>query len=909
MKVFARIAGLIVWLVALFFPVYVSAQTCGGSGFVCHYGPLECPVEEDPVTGCPVPLEYRYQSNEGCGTYPDCNILPDRQGCQLWTGTCYNQNPPSPVPSPTPTFDPSPDPTFTPPPGYTCNGSCEYYTCNIVGMNNGSGTCPPETPNCCTGSSANDPSDGCNCCSDDSWPYNQFGHACSTDDEWTAGYYAAVNHACNACSGGSNPPPAEPDCSAPLRPSFTVNLDGGGERYQLLGETIAPQSDGQYRLRWTDAGSQTNYYQLQILAASNPAGSDMFSVSRTITNPINRTEEMAFRGGAFSSPYRSGYGPRQAFTGATSGSWRTTATGADIANHDYIGYDFGLATYGRTEFRPIKSIQLTQGGSVSRRVDSVLLQVSEDMSGWENVQEFTGLAANQTTMLEVNPPHLARRYFRLVATSSPTEMWVVQNILVELDGPNISFNAQAGQRVTYTINYPTRSRRLTRFNDSYGYTARVRGVNNSCGSDIYGSWSQWVSYYWPQTLTGQVIYNPNGDATVNLMTNMCSGSAASIDYDFSVYQVHVRSIVTGETTTSAVNPDGTYSIDVPGSAINGYVEITLVPPGDSPYECACPGSCSYTLDTSTLEGSPVDFYVSSVTDPWWQVEGGSVAAFANSGLALASYIPTRCAEDPNCTPYLIKNLNGQDSDGVVVTGGGEIDTAFEVGRQANHIDESLRNWLARLTRNTIPRRQGFGYFQRVLYLSSRSRSDFGLNLEGEFANETVYANKPEDEPVNTSSIAYFHRGDFHTAEEWNVGNDEVVIVLVEGDIFIGHETHAEPGGFLMFVSSGNITFDPNLGHVDPSDNSAVVEGIFVADQEIRIPSRGADNGGDLKFVGEGTFVGWERVVIDRNYADNGLRDDYNHTYPVEVFRYRPDLAANTPNELKRTRYTWLEVKP
>ena len=134
-------------------------------------------------------------------------------------------------------------------------------------------------------------------------------------------------------------------------------------------------------------------------------------------------------------------------------------------------------------------------------------------------------------------------------------------------------------------------------------------------------------------------------------------------------------------------------------------------------------------------------------------------------------------------------------------------------------------------------------------------------------------------------------------------------MLVEGDIYIDHQTEVEPGGFLMFVASGNIIFDPNLGHTDPSDNSAVVEGIFVADEQIQLPSRGADNGGDLKFVGEGTFVGWQQIVIDRDYDDNGVRADYNHTYPVELFRYRPDLVANTPSELKRTRYTWLEVKP
>ncbi len=76
-----------------------------------------------------------------------------------------------------------------------------------------------------------------------------------------------------------------------------------------------------------------------------------------------------------------------------------------------------------------------------------------------------------------------------------------------------------------------------------------------------------------------------------------------------------------------------------------------------------------------------------------------------------------------------------------------------------------------------------------------------------------------------------------------------------------------------------------------------------------MPSRGPTAGGDGKFVGEGTFVGWNGIVLERDYDDYAGRKVENNYTPTESFRYRPDFLLNAPEEIKVPRYIWREVAP
>lgn len=68
-------------------------------------------------------------------------------------------------------------------------------------------------------------------------------------------------------------------------------------------------------------------------------------------------------------------------------------------------------------------------------------------------------------------------------------------------------------------------------------------------------------------------------------------------------------------------------------------------------------------------------------------------------------------------------------------------------------------------------------------------------------------------------------------------------------------------------------------------------------------------GGDKRFIGEGTFVGWSGVKLERDYDDGAGRRALNNISAVEYFRYRPDFITAAPEEFMRSRYSWQQVNP
>jgi hypothetical protein len=80
-----------------------------------------------------------------------------------------------------------------------------------------------------------------------------------------------------------------------------------------------------------------------------------------------------------------------------------------------------------------------------------------------------------------------------------------------------------------------------------------------------------------------------------------------------------------------------------------------------------------------------------------------------------------------------------------------------------------------------------------------------------------------------------------------------------------------------------------------------VAGVFIANGQLNV--QGGAAGGDLPFVGEGTFVGWQGVVLGRQYTPLSNND----TNPTEFFRFRPDFVINVPARMTRPLYTWQET--
>lgn len=424
------------------------------------------------------------------------------------------------------------------------------------------------------------------------------------------------------------------------------------------------------------------------------------------------------------------------------------------------------------------------------------------------------------------------------------------------------------------------------------YNVRIRAINTSCGTD-YSAWSPYFHFIVAARVSGSIYYDQSG--TAGLSGNLCVGPTTPTPAE------------AGALTVSGFASDGTYS-DVTTAISNAFsLRLPYSTTGQNNAQlqiensdlwlCSCPIGCVYPSGINA-PSSNVNFYVLDATDPWFQTEGGPVAAYGTTGTVIQSLISPYC-QLPACNPSLILNQNGSNTEGYVLTGGGNIDTSFTGGLQTNQIDEHRHNWFARL--NDTPSHQDYAYFKRILKLPASPVSDFGATANN--------ASKPTGAKANEGAEAYFHTGDLTITNAWNVAATQKIVVVVNGNVYVNARTIVADGGFLMIVASGDIVFNAELGHDNPTLDTAVVEGVFVANRQIETPSRGEAAGGDKKFVGEGTFVGWQGFVLARDYDDGVTRRRLNNSNPTEYFRYRPDFLKNAPESIKRAQYSWRELNP
>ena len=99
-----------------------------------------------------------------------------------------------------------------------------------------------------------------------------------------------------------------------------------------------------------------------------------------------------------------------------------------------------------------------------------------------------------------------------------------------------------------------------------------------------------------------------------------------------------------------------------------------------------------------------------------------------------------------------------------------------------------------------------------------------------------------------------------------------------------------------------ITFSNTVGNA---------QGIFIADGIMKINNATSGIGLERQFVGEGVFVGWNGVSLNRDLdsVDTDTDNLANNTNPAEQFVYRPDFIINAPNSFKRSGIQWQEVAP
>jgi hypothetical protein len=285
------------------------------------------------------------------------------------------------------------------------------------------------------------------------------------------------------------------------------------------------------------------------------------------------------------------------------------------------------------------------------------------------------------------------------------------------------------------------------------------------------------------------------------------------------------------------------------------------------------------------------------TGSWWQTRGGLVGSNATEGLAIESNIPINTCELPDCDPSLMSTdiTGASDSVGYVLTLGGSLKVNGGVTSGSTNVF-SVGTGQTRYY-------EYFDFFFR--------ETNFGLLPLDDFLTTYNDAKKPT---YSSNKVEYYRNGDLTILSQWSVSSGEQYVVFVAGDLYLtdGNGSSDElirvdEGGFVAFIVEGNLYVDESLGNSDLLNTTANIEGVYIVNGVIEVQSRGVASGGDDRFIGEGTFVGWSGVNLNRDFDDGLGRDSENLDKPTEQFIYRPDFMVNLPSILRSSPRIWQQT--
>lgn len=381
---------------------------------------------------------------------------------------------------------------------------------------------------------------------------------------------------------------------------------------------------------------------------------------------------------------------------------------------------------------------------------------------------------------------------------------------------------------------------------------------------------------------------------------------------------------------STTNP-GDFTIDN-NSAINNYT-VTLDlshQTGGKDYVCSCPAPldpnnpylCRYSGVSSSA--SNVNFYLQEkplVNSSWFQIFGGN----AWSANQLSSLVPyPSCLADNSCQPAIfvppVGSTNQQFS-GFPMTSLPQ--TTGIDPHDYLHLSTRVSNRNSYATDVRLEQ-LGYSYFMQLVGGASTS-------ITGAMAAKPTLDDLTTSSWWKTTEANYVHiRGDVSLDETqgFNLTSDQQLVFLIDGNLTINDSnpsdtnrqiTSVAGGGFLAFLVSGDIYISPHVGYeLNPlapsvptvSVNNSQLVGVFVATNNLILGSKTelGETLPDKKFIGAGTFVGWNSILLNRSFGDE-TNAILNNNQAVENFIYRPDLLANWPTKLKASLSNWQEVSP
>lgn len=451
------------------------------------------------------------------------------------------------------------------------------------------------------------------------------------------------------------------------------------------------------------------------------------------------------------------------------------------------------------------------------------------------------------------------------------------------------------------------------------FRVAVRALNSTC-AQTYGAWSTARSYNLVYDITFRLYDDPNASGSPT-----CSGSTAN---PAAILSTPVS--VTGANPTAVLNQNvlgNSYTLTLPfgptsawpRTQASGY-EMTLGPiPYTDPstaYFCICPpsGEQSTCLDQSLYTSAAYanrNLFVGNVdlsNDPWWQTQLGNIYA-ANS---YASNIPQSCADNPSeCDANLItggalgfsSDSAGVQPAGAPLSGGVAISangwyTAYNGVEQPHAVNTSHDNMT----------KEDYAYFARQVDLNA------AVQLDG-----TITELPSGATPLADGTEVYYRNGDLivdYTSTQ-TVPDTRKIVIFINGNVSLTSTPDTQmlevtQGGYIGFISNGKITFEGSVGNelTYPSGGSSTpnVAGVFVADQII-VASDADASTKDNQFIGEGTYVGWSGVMLERTFDNttNAIDRALNATNPSERFIFRPDFTINTPKIMHQPSIIWQET--
>ncbi len=497
-----------------------------------------------------------------------------------------------------------------------------------------------------------------------------------------------------------------------------------------------------------------------------------------------------------------------------------------------------------------------------------------------------------------------------------------------------SFNCATNQYCT-VVSASTLSQLYTP-SATHGFRMRVsvRAVNNTCSLQP----TPWRTEDF--NLTGNITGNFVLDAN-----NTCTGNAQGL------VNPGLQSGSTLNATNSVIGSLGNMSSGVSGQTygLNNYpyapsswtrnIILTLGINNPNPADtlvCApCNRGSSLTNCTRsnniTSPGS-TNFYLQRynlANDPWWQVTNGLF--YAGTGFGTNSIPDTSLCTGSACTPYF----------GINASGVSDVATAGMPLTGASSVSSSSR-WTQRQTNPTnFPERRGrnlnFGAAPVENYTVMSTRYDLSsltkIPANTDHSQQTQLTNLGSQYSINFTEAdgkttrIFATEGDLtispNASQRWQIPNNEKYIIFVDGSLTIRDDDgvsgttpdnerliRVASGGFLAFIVRDNININQNVGHRITASNNprtqANIEGVYVANNII-IQSDNNSSTTDLKFIGAGSFVGWNSVSLNRDFDDSELGRAFHNTSPTEVFIYRPDFLKNAPTSILQSDVVWQQT--